>query len=93
MTTMIVGTPFRIVGTNFNTATGVFFTATIGGSRRSAVPADSFQIDDDTHITVMPPASFVPNTGETVSNITVRIYVVASGGQNFPNTSIIAISL
>jgi hypothetical protein len=93
ITTMTVGTPFRIIGTNFTTATGVFFTAIIGGSRKSAVPADSFQIDSDTQITVMPPVTFVPNAGETVSNITVRIYVVASGGQNFPNTSIIAISL
>jgi hypothetical protein len=93
ITTITVGTPFRIIGTNFTTATGVFFTAVIGGSRKSAVPGDSFQIDSDTQITVMPPASFVPNAGETVSNITVRIYVMASGGQNFPNTSITAISL
>lgn len=93
ITTITVGTPFRIIGTNFTTATGVFFTAVIGGSRKSAVPGDSFQIDSDTQITVMPPVTFVPNAGETVSNITVRIYVVASGGQNFPNTSITAISL
>jgi hypothetical protein len=93
ITTMTVGTPFRIIGTNFTTASGVFFTAVIGGSRRTAVPADSFQIDSDTQITVMPPTTFGPNAGETVSSITVRIYVVASGGQNFPNTSIIAISL
>ncbi|CAN2222917.1 Listeria/Bacterioides repeat [Candidatus Nanopelagicaceae bacterium] len=93
ITTMTVSTSFRIIGTNFTTATGVFFTAVIGGSRKSAVPADSFQIDSDTQITVMPPVTFVPNAGETISNITVRIYVVASGGQNFPNTMITAISL
>lgn len=93
MTDMKVGIPFRIIGTNFNTATKVLFTATIGGSRRSAVAADSFQIDSDTQITVLPPTSFVPNGIESTSTITVRVVVVASGGQSFPNSSITTISL
>jgi hypothetical protein len=93
MTTLVAGTAFRIVGTNFNTATNVLFTATLNGTRRSAISADSFQIDSDTQITVMPPAIFVPNGTDSVSNIVVRIVVVASGGSSFPNSTIIAISL
>jgi len=91
--TITVGTPFKIIGTNFNTTTSVYFSARIGGVRLSSVAADSFQIDDDNTLTVMAPANFVPNAGENSSTIGVRIVVLASGGSSFPNQQITIISL
>jgi hypothetical protein len=41
----------------------------------------------------MAPSSFVPNSGENSSAITVSIVVLASGGSNFPNEQITIISL
>jgi hypothetical protein len=93
ITTLTVGTPIKIIGTNFNTTTTVYFSGRIGGVRLSSVSADSFQVDDDNTLTVMPPANFVPNAGENASNITVRIVVLASGGSSFPNQQITIISL
>jgi hypothetical protein len=93
ITTLTVGTPIKIIGTNFNTTTTVYFSARIGGVQLRSVPADSFQVDDDNTLTVMPPSNFVPNAGENASNIVVRIVVMASGGSNFPNQQITIISL
>jgi hypothetical protein len=93
ITTMTVGTPIKIIGTNFNTTTNVYFSGRIGGVRLSSVAADSFQVDDDNTLTVMPPTNFVPNAGENASNISVRIVVLASGGSSFPNQQITIISL
>ena len=93
MTTLVAGTSFRIIGTNFSTASAVMFSAVIDGNDLDGVDADSFQIDSDTQITVMPPASFVPNAGESVSNTLVLIFVQASGGLTPPNMTIVRISL
>ncbi len=91
-TTLTVGAPLRIVGVDLNTTDRVLFTARINGVRMSNVPADSFQIDSPTQLTVMPPASFVPNTGENSSSITVRIIVFSSGG-SINTEKIVIISL
>jgi hypothetical protein len=91
-TTLTAATPIQIIGSDLNTTTFVYFTARINGVRLSSVSADSVQIDSDTQLTVMPPASFVPNPGENTSNIAVRIVVVTPGGQTASN-QIIIISL
>jgi hypothetical protein len=91
--TLKIGVPFNIIGTDFNTATAVYFSARIGGVRLRSIPADSFQINDNNSITVMAPSSFVPNSGENSSAITVSLVVLASGGSNFPNEQITIISL
>jgi hypothetical protein len=80
-TTLTANTPIQIIGSDLSTTTFVYFTARINGVRLSGVSADSVQIDSDDQLTVMPPASFVPNSGENSSNISVRIVVVTPGGQ------------
>jgi hypothetical protein len=79
--TLTANTPIQIIGSDLSTTTFVYFTARINGVRLSGVSADSVQIDSDDQLTVMPPASFVPNSGENSSNISVRIVVVTPGGQ------------
>ncbi len=90
--TLTVGAPLRIVGVDLNTTERVLFTARINGTRLSSVPADSFQIDSPTQLTVMPPANFVPNAGENSSAITVRILVMSPGG-SINTEKIVIISL
>jgi hypothetical protein len=90
--TLTVGAPLRIVGVDLNTTERVLFTARINGARLSSVPADSFQIDSPTQLTVMPPANFVPNAGENSSTITVRILVMSPGG-SINTEKIVIISL
>jgi hypothetical protein len=92
ITTLTANTPIRIIGSDLSTTTFVYFTARINGVRLSSVNADSFQIDSDNQITVMPPVSFEPNTGQNSSNIAVRIVVVTPGGQT-ANSQIVIISL
>jgi len=91
-TTLTVGAPVRLIGVDLNTTDRILFTARINGVRLSNVPADSFQIDSPTQITVMPPANFVPNTGENSSSISVRIIIFSSGG-SINTEKIVIISL
>jgi hypothetical protein len=92
ITTLTANTAIRIIGSDLSTTTSVYFTARINGIRLSSVNADSFQIDSDNQITVMPPVGFEPNTGQNSSNIAVRIVVVTPGGQT-ANSQIVVISL
>jgi hypothetical protein len=89
---LTVGAPLRIIGVDLNGTLYVYFTARINGSRLSNVPAESFQIDSSTQLTVMPPTNFIPNNGENSSNIAVRIIVVTSGGR-YINEKIARITL
>ena len=78
ITAIQIGIPFRIVGTNFNTTTTVYF--------KRSTPADSFQVDSDTQLTVMPPSALAVGDG------VVNIVVVANGGRSFPNSSVIKVN-
>ena len=85
ITSLRVGQTIWIIGTNFNTASAVYF--------RRSIPADGFQVDSDIKIVATIPSSIGPNSGETSSTITISIAVVASGGRSFPNTQIVTVTL
>jgi hypothetical protein len=93
ITSLAANTPFRIIGTNFNTTTSVQFSAMIGTEDIFGEDADSFQIDSDTQLTVMPPAILVPAPGQSSTATTVLIHVRASGGLSSPNMTITLVTL
>jgi uncharacterized repeat protein (TIGR02543 family) len=85
ITSLRVGQTIWIIGTNFNTATEVYF--------RRSIPANGYQIDSDTKIVATIPSSIAPNPSESISTMTISISVVASGGRSFPNTQIVTVTL
>ena len=85
ITALRAGQTIWIIGTNFNTATAVFF--------KRNLPADGFQIDSDTKIIATIPSAIQPNPGESSSPLTISISVVASGGRSFPNSQIVTVTL
>jgi hypothetical protein len=85
ITTLRVGQTIWILGTNFNTATAVYFKRNLS--------ADGFQIDSDTKIIATIPSAIQPNPGESSSSLTISISVVASGGRSFPNSQIVTVTL
>lgn len=85
ITSLRAGQTIWIIGTNFTTATAVYF--------KRSTPADAFQIDSDTKIIATIPSTIQPNAGETSSSITISISVVASGGRSFPNSQIVTVTL
>jgi hypothetical protein len=74
ITTLQIGIPFTIIGTNFSTTTSILF--------KRSLPADAFTVIDNNTLSVVPPSTLA--TGDGV----VSIAVVASGGRSFPNSSI-----
>jgi hypothetical protein len=85
ITSLREGQTIWIIGTNFNTATEVYF--------RRSIPANGFQIDSDIKIVATIPSSIAPNPGENTSTMTISIAIVASGGRSFPNTQIVTVTL
>ena len=85
ITALRAGQTIWIIGTNFNTATAVYF--------KRNLPADGFQIDSDTKIIATIPSAIQPNPGESSSPLTISISVVASGGRSFPNSQIVTVTL
>ena len=85
ITSLRAGQTIWIIGTNFNTATAVYF--------KRNVPADGFQVESDTKIIATIPSAIQPNPGESSSPLTISISVVASGGRSFPNSQIVTVTL